>query len=57
MCWRTVRIAGDESVKLILEDQDETCSETMDGNWDILTTTGGTIKKRNFGYRKWKYIF
>ena len=50
MCWRAVRIAGDGSVKLILEDQDEECSETMDGNWDIPTTTGGTIKTGNFGY-------
>ncbi len=50
MCWRAVRIAGDGSIKLILEDQDETCSETMNGNWDIPTTTGGTVKKGNFGY-------
>ena len=50
MCWRVVRIAGDGTVKLILEDQDEECSETMDGNWDIPTETGGTIKSGNFGY-------
>ena len=50
MCWRVVRIAGDGSIKLILEDQDEECSKTMDGNWDIPTTTGGTTKKGNFGY-------
>ena len=49
MCWRTVRIAGDGSVKLILEDQDSTCA-TSDGNWDIPTTTGGTTKNGNFGY-------
>ena len=50
MCWRAVRIAGDGSIKLILEDQDETCSETMNGNWNIPTTTGGTTKTGNFGY-------
>ena len=49
MCWRTVRIAGDGSIKLILEDQDSTCA-TSDGNWDIPTTTGGTTKTGNFGY-------
>ena len=53
MCWRIVRIAGDNSIKLILEDQDELCSEAMDGNWDIPTTTGGTIKKGNFGYTEY----
>ena len=53
MCWRIVRISGDGSVKLILEDQDETCSETMDGNWDIPTTTGGSLKKGNFGYTEY----
>ena len=49
-CWRIVRIEGDGSVKLILEDQDESCSEEMNGNWDIPTTTGGTQKTGNFGY-------
>ena len=50
-CWRAVRIAGDGSVKLILEDQDSTCA-TSDGNWNIPTTTGGTRKDGNFGYTK-----
>ena len=49
MCWRAVRIAGDGSIKLILEDQDSTCA-TSDGNWNIPTTTGGTTKGGNFGY-------
>ena len=49
MCWRAVRIAGDGSIKLILEDQDNTCA-TSDGNWNIPTTTGGTTKTGNFGY-------
>ena len=49
MCWRAVRIAGDGSIKLILEDQDNTCA-TSDGNWNIPTTIGGTTKTGNFGY-------
>ena len=52
MCWRAVRIAGDGSVKLILEDLDSTCA-TSDGNWDIPTTTGGTTKTGNFGYTEY----
>ena len=39
MCWRIVRIAGDGSIKLILEDQDSTCASS-DGNWDIPTGDG-----------------
>ena len=49
MCWRIVRIQGDGSIKLILEDQDSTCANS-DGNWNIPTTTGGTVVKGNFGY-------
>ena len=49
MCWKAVRIAGDGSIKLILEDQDSTCA-TSDGNWNIPTITGGTLKKGHFGY-------
>ena len=52
MCWRAVRIAGDGSIKLILEDQDSTCA-TSDGNWNIPTTTGGTTKTGNFGYTEY----
>ena len=52
MCWRTVHIAGDGSIKLILEDQDSTCA-TSDGNWNIPTTTGGTTKTGNFGYTQY----
>ena len=40
MCWRIVRIEGDGSVKLILEDQDQLCNSkdadgklNMNGNW------------------------
>ncbi len=52
MCWKIVRIEGDGSTKLILEDQDSTCA-TSDGNWNIPTTTGGTVKEGNFGYTKY----
>lgn len=44
MCWRAVRIAGDGSIKLILEDQDSTCA-TSDGNWNI--------GSGNFGYTQY----
>lgn len=36
MCWRIVRILGDGSIKLILEDQNNTC-ETSTGDWVIGT--------------------
>ena len=43
MCWRIVRIQGDGSVKLILEDQNTTCnSATYTGNWNL--------GNANFGY-------
>jgi len=61
MCWRIVRIAGDGSVKLILEDQYTTCdddetSETdtikYTGNW-ILDPLPDSIKDTgNYGYTK-----
>ena len=51
MCWRIVRIAGDGSTKLILEDQDEPCSETMNGNWDIsVSNSEDADNTGNFGY-------
>ncbi len=49
MCWRVVRVSGNGTIKLILEDQDSTCA-TSDGNWNIPTETGGTAKTGNFGY-------
>ena len=52
MCWRIVRIQGDGSVKLILEDQDSNC-DTSDGNWNIPITTGGSSKTGNFGYTEY----
>ena len=48
MCWRIVRIEGDGSVKIILEDKDSTCS-TSDGNWNISVTTGGSRTTGIFG--------
>ena len=57
ICWRIVRYQGDSSIKLILEDQDQTC-ESSDGNWyisevnfgyeSITTITGRTIQIANF---------
>lgn len=45
MCWRIVRIQGDGSVKLILEDQNTTCnSSSYTGNWNIGNDND------NFGY-------
>ena len=52
MCWRIVRIAGDGSIKLVLEDQDNTC-EASTGNWNIPTTTGGTTTTGNYGYTQY----
>ena len=49
MCWRIVRIVGDGSIKLILEDHDNTC-ESANGNWNIPTTLGGTTITGNIGY-------
>ena len=53
MCWRIVRIAGDGSIKLILEDQDQPCSTSINGNWAIPTATGGTTYTGNFGYTQY----
>ena len=41
MCWRIVRTEGDGAVKLILEDVNEPCSSTMDGNWEAGNGTYG----------------
>ena len=49
MCWKIVRISGDGSIKLILEDIDYDCTKSM-GDWSIPTETGGTNFKGNFGY-------
>ena len=53
MCWRIVRILGNGKIKLILEDKDNICSESI-GDWSIGTgpfgyETVGNIKyKRNY---------
>ena len=49
-CWRIVRISGDGSIKLILEDQKNTCENSTDVNWNISTIMGGTTTTGNFGY-------
>ena len=46
MCWRIVRIDGNENIKLILEDQDETCSSSMNGNWALLNSYYGYTEYR-----------
>jgi len=47
MCWRIVRIEGDGSVKLILEDQYTTCDDninnTYTGAWNIPTSNGESL--------------
>ena len=47
MCWRIVRIQGDGSIKLILEDQNTTCNNAnFNGNWKI--------GNKRFGYTLYK---
>jgi len=53
MCWRIVRINGDGTTKLILEDQDQPCSTSINGDWGIPTTTGGSTYTGNFGYSQY----
>ena len=54
MCWRIVRIQGDGSVKLILEDQNTICnSSSYTGNWNIGTATFG---HDNSTYGSSKYV-
>ena len=54
MCWRIVRIEGDGSVKIVLEDQDTLCQNidysNGDGNWNIPSTTGGSTKTLYYAY-------
>ena len=48
MCWRIVRVQGDGSIKLILEDQNTTCeSSTYTGNWSIGDGNFGFTKNLN----------
>ena len=53
MCWRIVRINGDGTTKLILEDQNQPCSTSINGDWGIPTTTGGSTYTGNFGYTQY----
>lgn len=53
MCWKIVRIEGDGSIKLILEDQDQACGTDINGNWNIPTITGGTTTTGNYGYTQY----
>ena len=54
MCWRIVRIMGDGSFKLLLEDQNNECSSTTTGDWGIPTTEGGSINRGHYGYKLYK---
>jgi len=60
MCWRILRINGDKSIRLILEDQYTTCDDnSYTGNWVIgqgnygydsttKSTSGSTLNKKNY---------
>ena len=51
MCWRIVRIAGDGSIKLILEDQYTTCDDTETTNTTaVYTGNWSDGNKYVFGY-------
>ena len=56
MCWRIVRVGGDGSIKLILEDYNQECNTkdtdgnlNMDGNWNIPVSSSGVLTV-NFGF-------
>lgn len=50
MCWRIVRIAGDGTTKLILEDQYTTCDDTETETTSAVYTGNWNIGKGNYGY-------
>ena len=51
MCWRVVRIEGDGSIKLILEDQNVTCDDTSyTGNWSIGSAPFGSTPTYQIDY-------
>ena len=62
MCWRIVRIKGNGSIKLILEDQDNTCEEMSEmistvenynndkGDFDIANKAYGYQENDNYQY-------
>ena len=51
MCWRIVRIEGDGSIKLLLEEKRITCTPGIAyGDWAIPTEVGGNTYNGNYGY-------
>ena len=59
MCWRIVRIMGDGSIKIVLEDQDTKCENidytNGDGNWNINLSSNNSTNIFNYGCRiKWR---
>ena len=56
MCWRVVRIEGDGSIKLILEDQYATCNDKEDtdnsGTEDYAYTGNWSLGNGNYGYEE-----
>ncbi len=59
MCWRIVRINGDGTTRLILDDKATTCnSETYTGNFQYSTASyGPTIETLSDGTKVYKNIF
>ena len=53
MCWRVVRIEGDGSTKLILEDKNAECnSSSYTGNWSADITNFGYVFDAEFAHLK-----
>ncbi len=54
MCWRIVRVMGDGTVKLILEDQNALCqnSVTSSASWNIPSRADGTGTNGTFGFQQ-----
>ena len=58
MCWRIVRIEGDGSVKLVLEDKNYKCNDTsisedyIFGQFDIPVSESDSTLLSNFGYEE-----
>ena len=50
MCWKIVRIQGDGSIKLILEDQYTTCDDNETTNSEEIYTGNWIIGTGNYGY-------
>ena len=52
MCWRIVRIAGDGSTKLILEDRYTTCNDTETETTSAVYTGNWSLNGGNYGYEE-----